>query len=176
MTIYLSNALRQVKINLLGYHSNRSLTMFNATAKKTTSNVTIISFSYFAFRSYWLIRSREVFMRCSLRMYLSIVLLIVAEESAKDKDHCVSHKSLVTSFLSYWRRPMFEYRVFLHLSISVGLGQLGRCCDLLLALSEKEMKWCCWLELTNLIVVFLWEHEQTKRMYKASDLSIGTSR
>lgn len=138
MTIYLSNALRQLKINLLGYHSNRSLTMFNATAKKTTSNETIINFSYLAFRSYWLIRSREVIIRCSLRMYLSIVLLIVPEESTKDKDHRVLGRSLVTGLLSYWGRPMFENRVFPHLSRSVGLGRLGRYCDLLLALSEER--------------------------------------
>lgn len=33
---------------------------------------------------------------------------------------------------------MFENRVFPHLSRSVGLGRLGRYCDLLLALSEER--------------------------------------
>ena len=87
VAVYLHNVWNtSTKINLLCYHSNRFLTMFSATAKKTTSKVIIINFSYFALRSYWLIRSRDVWIKCSLRMYLSMPLEMVADDSPERKD------------------------------------------------------------------------------------------
>jgi len=75
--------LYELRLIFFFYQSNLFLTILSATAKKITSNVAIMNFSYLAFRSYWLIRSRDVFIKCSFRLYLSIVFDIVNDESAK---------------------------------------------------------------------------------------------
>lgn len=117
------------------YHNNLFFIILSATAKKTTSNVTIIIFSYLALRSYCVIRSRDVLIKCSLRIYLSIVFDIWSDESAERKTKNWLFLTMF-SFCFYIGLLMSAVHADQHLWAVAELEKLNLYFDLLLALSK----------------------------------------